>query len=180
MVSVATFLRFDCGGCALAIPIERVVRIVARPSLIVPPDAPPVVDGLYMDGSELVCVLRLSLLLDLPERGEPGLYDHVMQLRSEGPQIALQVDRVRAVFTRVNGDATAFSDGLQHRGCVGCQLDDAGEPIQILDVARLITTFEKEAVGHLVVSEERRRAALTRSNGKPDRPPRAVEAQGHD
>lgn len=155
-----TTVIFQAGGARFAIRGDEVVRILAVPRLSVPPAAPPALAGFFAEGDELVCTLRLSVLLDLTNPEEPGLYDHLILLRRDAPRIALLVDRAQSVLEAGKQELRPLTQGLTHREFITAQLSRDGETIPLIDTERLISEFERGCVAHFLAEEERRRRIL--------------------
>lgn len=160
-----TTIRFHAGGSHFAIDCGEVHRLVPVPRLAMPPGAPAVLAGFFSYAEELVCLLKLSALLDLPGPADPRLYDHIILLRGHEPRIALLVERVVSVFERGSHDVRQLATGLSHRDCVTAEVDHAGETIPLIDPKRLISEFERECVTHFLSEEERRRSAFEEASG---------------
>ena len=145
---------FMLGRHAFALPAGSVRECLPLPLLQRRPGMPAHVAGFFSLGGQGVPVLDLASLLGI-ERDDTveadGLYRHLIRL----DEAALLVDRVMLLTARVLAAADLHPDRWQH-GCIEARLLVAGEPVALLDPARILQEGERQRLRSLAGAEARR------------------------
>lgn len=150
-------LVFMLAGERLALPVRAVLECLPLPLLRRRPGMPAHVAGFLSLGGEAVPVLDLARLLGLrdvdaaPLLEADGLYRHLVRLE----QVALLVDRVLALAPHGPASRDRQPDAWQH-GCIIGRLVVEGEPVALLDPARILRDDERERLVALTDAARRR------------------------
>lgn len=158
---------FSVAGQALALPVEAVRRFLPLPRLDRLPTAPPPVEGVFRYHGEVVPVLRLGVLLDLPAGGEAaggetGLYAPLILITWQGRPTALLVDQVHGDVALAAEERAAPDPSLSFNGCAAGAFPDrvtgrAGT-VTLLAPDRLLSEAEGRLLDAFRAAEERRLA----------------------
>ena len=158
-MTVGTHVLFQVGAEAFALLVNAVTEVLPLAELSTPPGLPEAVAGFLDFGGAIVAVLRADRLLDLESR-DHGLDAHILLLRSEGPGLALLVDRVTSVRSVPLGDQRPVGDDQTFRGCVVGEIVGSGRPAHVLSAERLISEGERRKIVTFGDAEIRRRSLL--------------------
>lgn len=157
---MSALVIFDSGGCRFALRRDAVSRILPTPRLTRPPQAPGALAGFFAFGPDVVTVLGFAALTGGAEANAPGLYDHVILLKGDGPLIALFVDRVFDVVEADEKSARPVASGGSHRDCIVATITTRKGDVLLLDHARMIADYERDRVRHFHAAERERRRSL--------------------
>lgn len=152
-------LVFMLAGERFALPVSATLECLPLPLLWRRPGLPPHVAGFLSLGDVAVPVLDLARLLGLrdadatPALEADGLYRHLVRLE----QAALLVDRVLELAPRLPAPADPQADAWQH-GCIRERLLVSGEPVALLDPARILRDDERRRLALLTDAAIRRDA----------------------
>jgi len=129
-------LVFEVGSAAFAVPADRLVEVVRAEGMVSVPCSPPQIAGALTHRQEVVSVLDLRRLLEIPDRtdAKPGW---VLVLRPKSTQCAVLADSVVGV-RRVN--LTRLFRDAQDRGDTPIIADSVtidGQPVAIVDTESL-------------------------------------------
>jgi len=149
---------FRLEGCFCALPGEAVSEVLPQAELYLPPALPPILAGfLNLDG-KAVPVVRLARLL-FPGREQdvrPGLYTHLILLRSKWRAFILQVEKALEVKYFSDEALLPMAPGLSLQDCVEAQAEEAGEKIYVLSADRLLLGEERDRIAELQTMEQER------------------------
>ena len=155
--------------------MDAIREVVPIAHLTRPPRMPATLAGfLLLDGRQ-VPVLRLALLLGLPEDAV-GLYTPLIVLHGANRSmagLALLVDRVRSVVS--SGSVTRLEETHSFNGCVRSLLQVDGEQVPVLSPVRLLLEDERQRVADCQRITQERRAAFETPADDPDTASGAAE-----
>ena len=135
---------FDVGGRNCAVPAAAVREVVHYAELARPPGMPKVLEGFLNYAGEVLPVIRLDRLFDLPGPA-PGLYSPMLVLRPSYGRLVELVDSVRAV-TEVDPEALRpVDDTAAFNGCIQAEVTVRDQTVHVL------------AIEHILLEQERRR-----------------------
>jgi purine-binding chemotaxis protein CheW len=157
------WVAFRIGSITLALPRERISRILAIPALGHPPGLPSAMEGILDLAGRAIPVIRLDRLLGLPPISNHP-YRHILLLHDVDPAVALLVDRTTDIL-RVSSDAEkALPPDETFNGCV-IALYSAPDSTQVhlLSSDRLLNEREKRALVDFQATEQRRLAEFRSS-----------------
>lgn len=158
---VPRFVVFTVAGRSLALPVSAVRRFLPLPRLDRLPTAPAPVAGVFRYHGEVVPVLSLSVLLDLPG-GVAGLYAPLMMVTWRGRPLALLVDRVLGDVAVAPEHLSPAEPSLSFNGCAVAGFagpavgDHAGETVAVIDPDRLLSEAEGRLLDAFRDAEARR------------------------
>ncbi len=150
-----TFAIFQFGATTAALPREAVVELLPLPNLTRPPAAPRVLTGVFSLGGEALPVISLATLFGAAT-DEPGLYSHLLIVRSEGRRIGLLVDRVLDVADAAPDAVRPAAEGESLNGCVAAQLFHGDALVPVLSVDRLLLAEEKARLADIAEAAQAR------------------------
>ncbi|PWC31171.1 chemotaxis protein CheW [Azospirillum sp. TSO35-2] len=152
---------FSVAAQALALPVEAVRRFLPLPRLDRLPTAPQPIEGVFRYQGEIVPVLRLGMLLDLPT-APAGLYTPLILITWQGRPTALLVDRVHGDVAVAPDERVPSEPGLSFNGCAMGGFPDRvtgrGGTVTLLDPRRLLSEAESRLLDAFHAAEERRLA----------------------
>lgn len=154
------WVAFKVGSLTLALPRERVGRIISIPALSRPPGLPSAIEGILDLAGRAVPVIRLDRLLGLPPPVRHP-YQHVMLLREIELVVALLVDRATGIL-RIPSDAESpLSSAETFNDCVAAlySAPDSAQ-VHLLSPERLLSERERLALIDFQATEQRRLAEL--------------------
>ena len=159
-MQLIAWVAFRVGSLTLALPRERIGRIISIPALGRPPGLPSAIEGILDLAGRAVPVIRLDRLLGLP----PILrhpYQHVVVLREIEPVVALLVDRVTGILRIPSEAESPLPPTETFNDCVTA-LYSAPDSTQIhlLSPERLLSERERLALIDFQATEQRRLAEL--------------------
>lgn len=121
-----------------AVSVAAAREVLIGESLTTVPKAPPALVGVLNLRGEVLPLVKLDMLLDLPVR-PPSPDDQVLVLSSENVELGLIVDRVREVRPIDPKDIGTVPETLpQHPLYKGCWQSPNG-PVIVLDASGLVT-----------------------------------------
>lgn len=145
------------GDRLIGLPLGEIAQVLPMMPLWRPPTLPAPVRGfLTMHGIALP-VLDGHALLGLGAGGDPGVYSHILELRTLGRRPAgLLVDRAEG-FTSVAAFG-ALDAECSLNGCATAIFQYRGEALAYrIEIDRLLGAAEQEALALLTEEAERRR-----------------------
>lgn len=128
----------------LALPLERVVRVLRMVALTALPQAPRIVRGVIDIQGQVVSVVDLRRRFDLPER-PPGLSDQLLLAESPQRRVALIVDSVEVVRHYAEEDFATAADGA------ACLVRGGDGLLVIHDLDAFLSAREAQELGALLV-----------------------------
>jgi purine-binding chemotaxis protein CheW len=121
---------FALGAARYAVELRWIREVVTLGFVTSVPTAPPIIGGLCNLHGNILPVLDVAALLDLPPGPPPRQGDGALVLEAEGLVCALRVDQVDHVAS-----LPALEAAPQPGGAV---VDATGRPLTLLDPTRLI------------------------------------------
>ncbi len=141
---------------SFALKLASISEIVPMAALSRPPLLPPILEGFLNLGGTPVPVLRLAVLLGLPQ--DPlELYTPLVILRGKLP-MALLVKSVTGIVSASTAMLAPLSEASSFNGCVEGQLHLNGEAIHFISTERLLLEKEQRMVRGFQEIETRRLA----------------------
>lgn len=149
-------LVFYVGKRLVALPLERVGRIVLMAQLARPPWLPTPVEGILNLGGTAVPVLRLDRLLHLPLQ-DTGLYSMLIILKaSMHGGFGLLVERTSEILTISPGDLLPFDKEDSFNGCAESSFLLRGQMVPLLSPQRILLEKETQALSEFQTLAQRR------------------------
>lgn len=160
----SVWVAFRIGSIALALPRERIGRILLVPVLGHPPGLPSAIEGILDLAGRAVPVVRLDRLLGLPSIPRHP-YRHILLLRDVEPAMALLVDRTTDIL-RISPDAEKMLPPAEtFNGCViAVYSTPDSTQIHLLSSERLLNERERLTLADFQATEERRLSELRSSS----------------
>ena len=157
------WVAFRIGSITLALPRERISRIVAVPALSRPPGLPSAIEGVLDLAGRAIPVVRLDRLLGLPPIPTHP-YRHILLLRDTELAVALLVDRTTDILRIASDAEKTLPPAETFNGCVTAvySAPDSTQ-IHLLSSERLLSEREKLTLADFQATEERRLSELRSS-----------------
>ncbi len=143
--SPGEILVIRAGDRRLALPLACVREIVPMCALAHPPSAPSLLLGLLNLGGKLVPVLKLALLLGLPET-RAGLHTPLVVVETDGTVFALLVQSVEEVRQPQAEEWTPVDRTHAFNACVTASVSTANGAVEVLNPTRLLLEQERNAL----------------------------------
>ncbi|MFA5505946.1 MAG: chemotaxis protein CheW [Vulcanimicrobiota bacterium] len=149
-------LHFLVAGQPLALPLKEVREVLLLPELLRTPNRPPFLEGVLNLAGTAVPVIRLSRLLQLPDK-ELEPYDHILLLhRGYG----LLVDSVQKMQPREEGTAIPLPPSLSFNQCLAECLQVGDSTLAVLSEEKLLLWEERQRLEEFGKLEQERLAAV--------------------
>ena len=155
-----SYLTFRLSGVRFGVDLTAVREVAPYCLLSRPPSRPPFVEGLLNLRGSAVPVLRLELLLALPE-SRPGLSSLLVVLRDAEQSVALLADEVSSIREVSLAEQLPAPEGATFNGCVEATAADGDETLHLLSPERLLVLREREALAHFRALEQTRLADVS-------------------
>ena len=120
-----------------------------------PPSMPPILEGFLNLGGDVLPVLRIAQLFNLPDE-PPHLHTPLVVLRCAAGLLGLLVTSVTGVADVPANDIVPMDAGESFNACVESQLTISGETVHLLSVDRLLLEKESRALADFQEAETRR------------------------
>lgn len=154
-MGTSAYVIFNVGSVPCALAHEHVRKVLPLPAMGRPPGLPAVVEGILDLAGTAIPVLRLDRLFGLA--AEPlHAYRHLILLSSSEPPLALLVDQAIGVLNVPSARITPLHLSETFNGCVVGQIADAGAPIHVLSVERLLDRREQRVLAEFQAHQQRR------------------------
>jgi purine-binding chemotaxis protein CheW len=152
--------QFELAGYNFGVRLESVREIVPMAALSRPPSIPSILEGfLNLRGTSLA-VLRMALVLGLPEH-QLELHTPLVIVRSGNVPLALLVTRVTGIVSVPIGAWAAISKSDSFNGCVDGLFTTAGGAVHLLSLDRLLLEKEMQVLAEFQSIETRRLSQMT-------------------
>lgn len=143
-----TLVTFDVAGQTYALSAQAVERILPSAEVDCPPLAPTVLHGFLNIGGQIVPVLQLSRLFQLPDAAL-GLWTPLIVLRHAARRLALLVDRVHQVVD-IEADALKpLPPGHALNDCVQAVWRSPTGAVLLLSTEQLLLQQEHRRIDEL-------------------------------
>lgn len=149
------FLAFELSESVCAVPLEEVHSIVHLPALSHPPGMPALLEGFLNLRGEVVPVVRLDRLFELPEK-RLGPYTTLVLLRQPDGPVALLVDRASEVFSAPQQALLPVRERHSFNECARAEIAQDGRLVHLLDPGRLLLEKERRLIRELQAMERSR------------------------
>lgn len=150
---------FDVGSERCAFPSPAIQEILPLPWLSRPPGLPPLMEGFFSLGGEVVPVVRLTRLLGLADV-DSGVYTPLIVVRGQKGPLALLVDRVRDVRGLAEGTPAPVGEDQSFNGCIEAEVLIDDGVVHLLSPERLLLEEEARRIASLRDVEVKRRRLL--------------------
>lgn len=150
---------FDVGGRLCALPAASVREVVHYAELAQPPGMPAVLEGFLNYAGEVMPVVRLDRLFDLPAR-PPGPYAPMLVLRPAFGPLVLLVDSVRTVAAVARNAVLPVSESAAFNGCLEGEVSIADQTVHVLAPQRLLLEQERRRLDQLQAMVVQRLTAM--------------------
>lgn len=146
---------FEVANHTLALRLESVREIVPMAALSRPPSMPSLLEGVLNLRGTSIPVLRVALLLGLPQQ-PLELHTPLVVVRDEPVALALLVERVTGIVAVSAGVLAPTSKSNSFNGCVEGVLPSAGTTVHLLSLDRLLLEKERRTLAEFQATETRR------------------------
>jgi len=128
-----------------ALPLETVDRVVRAVEVTPLPEAPPIIAGVFSLQGRVVPVVDLRRRFHLPER-TVDVDDHFVVARSSQRLVALMVDEALGLAGELAGERIPAAEVVPELNYVDSVVADGSDMIFVLDIERVLTEDEEEAL----------------------------------
>lgn len=155
---LSKLLVFRAGDRACALRVEEVSEVVPIAKLANLAGQPPLVDGFLNLRGEMIPVMQLSRLLNLPAE-EPSLHAPIVIVRTPILVAGFVLDSVDGVAEEFELDAER-SRHLSFNGCADAEARVGGESVTVLAAHRLLLEQERQCVMAITAQAQSRLGLL--------------------
>lgn len=140
-----SFVSIRSGDHHFCLPHTLVEEVLPIAQMELPPGAPEILEGVLVLSGKMRPVVDLAKLLDLPV-SEVTKYTPLLILRDSERGMVLKVDAVLDVFASLPGGIVSLKPEDSFNGCCSGLCEVAGQQYYVLDVSRLLTEHEGQAL----------------------------------
>jgi purine-binding chemotaxis protein CheW len=146
---------FEITGQAYALEMDEVQEIVPMAELSQPPGLPALLAGLLnLEGSP-VAVIRLSVLMGLPDV-TMSLYTPLLILRNQDNRVALLVERVIQTLSVPASEILPIRENHSFNDCATGIIKWQNRTVLIITAERLLLEKERQCLAELEAAEQDR------------------------
>jgi chemotaxis signal transduction protein len=135
-VRTRTILVFEVASAAFAVPAENLLEVVSAKGLVAVPCGPKHIAGAITHRQELVCVLDLKTLLDMPD-ADVANNRRILVLRPASNQWALLAESVIGIHKINPARLNASTAHEQNNSIISDNIVIDGRPVAMLDIEAL-------------------------------------------
>jgi len=146
---------FELAGQHFGLRLESVSEIAPMASLARPPSMPSILEGFLNLRGTSVPVLKLAVLLGLPQ-DRLGLHTPLVIVRGRTAPIALLVNAVHAIVVVPAAALSSIPESDTFNGCVESALTADGSAVHLLSLEGLLLEKERQTLAEAQATETRR------------------------
>ena len=143
-----SFIHFAFADRPCALPLKKVLRVIAIPRLEKPPGLPALFEGLLNLSGEIIPVIKITQLFGMADL-KINLYTQILVINAPGGKCALLIDHVEGLIQVLPQNKLKVEAGHSFQGCIESLLQLPDRQVALLNIESLLMERDRELTSQL-------------------------------